>query len=153
MLARRVTSFVILAAFAAIAVFAVLGDPWLAAVFLAVEAVVLGHHAFSLCGRCSNVACGFNRGCLEDGGDAGSPPYSDLPVTRTTVVPLLASYPLAVVAAWRFSPIATIATGAVGLAAHQAFRKLTCSRCGNACVGNCNEHYKAWKSAQGEKTA
>ena len=62
-------------------------------------------------------------------------------------MPLLAAYPLAVVAAWQYSPLATVAVGAVGLIAHQVFRKLTCSHCGNDCVGNCNGRYKEWKAA------
>ena len=148
-MARRVVSWVILVAFASIAVLAVLGNPWLAAVFLVVEAAVLGHHAFSLCGRCSNVACGFNKRASEaSDGALDHDAYSDLPVTRTTVIPLLASYPLAVIAAWQFSPLATVAVGALGLGAHQVFRKLTCAHCGNDCVGNCNGTYKIWRAEQ-----
>ena len=148
-MARRITSMVILAAFAAIALLAFLGNPWLASAFLLVEGAVLAHHAFSLCGRCSNLACGFNPGA----GRGEAPPvepgaYSDLPITRTTVIPLLAAYPLAVVAAWQASPIGTVAVGAVGLGAHQVFRKMTCSRCGNDCVGNCNAEYRAWRSEE-----
>lgn len=151
-MARRVTSVVILGAFLGIALLAFLGNLWLATVFFAVEAFVLGHHALSLCKRCSNTACGFNRLAPRHGQSEAQDvvPYSNLPVTRTTIVPLLAAYPLAVVAAWRFSPLATIAVGAVGLAAHSVFRRLTCRNCGNDCIGNCNERYRAWRAHERE---
>ena len=48
MQARRLVSLVILGAFLAIAILAILGNPWLAAVFITVEVAVLAHHAFSL---------------------------------------------------------------------------------------------------------
>ncbi len=157
MVARNVTAVVILGAFLALAVLSFLGSPWLSAVFIAVASAVLVHHAVRLCPRCSNLACAFNprsrdraagaEATLEtDDGSAG--PYSDLNITRTTVVPLLAAGPLAVIGAWMFSPVATVAVAVVALSAHTAFRHLTCSRCGNDCAGNCNPRYRTWKQAQ-----
>ena len=155
MSARCVTSVVILGAFLALGVLAFLGDRVLAGIFIVVAGVVLARHAVSLCPRCSNLACGFNPRRAK--GDAGRPVpaddgpesgFSDLRITRTTVLPLLATGPLAVIAAWRYSPLATVAVAAVALSAHSVFRRLTCSRCGNDCAGNCNASYREWKHAQ-----
>ncbi len=149
MSARRMTSLTILAAFLALGVLAFLGDRVLAAVFIVVAGVVLGHHAVRLCPRCSNLDCAFNPrySASRCPGDADSVAYSDLPITRTTVIPLLLSGPLAVIAAWRFSPLATVGAMAVALTAHTVFRHLTCAHCGNDCAGNCNAEYRAWKRA------
>ena len=46
--ARRATSLVILGAFLALAVLAVLGNPVLGGLFIVVAGVVLGHHADAL---------------------------------------------------------------------------------------------------------
>lgn len=155
MIARNVTSAVILGAFLALAILSFLGDRVLSAVFIVVAGTVLVRHAVSICPRCSNFACGFNprRGKASperspEHGSGGGEEFSDLPITRTTVVPLLVSGPLAVIAAWRYSPLATVAFAAVALAAHSVFRELTCGRCGNDCVGNCNGRYREWKVAQ-----
>jgi hypothetical protein len=154
--ARRVTAAVILGAFLALGVLSFLGDRLLSVVFILVAGAVLIRHAVSLCPRCSNLACAFNPRSRKAGAEGSSSPddgsggpFSDLEITRTTVVPLLLTGPLAVIGAWRFSPIATVAVAAVALAAHSVFRHLTCSRCGNNCAGNCNERYREWKAAQG----
>ncbi len=150
--ARRVTSLVILGTFLALAVLSVMGNPLLGGLFIVVAGVVLGHHAVRLCPRCSNLDCAFNPRFLKAGPRSArgttDEPYSDLPVTRTTVVPLLLSGPLAFVGAWQYSRIAAVTVGVVALSAHTVFRRITCSRCGNDCAGNCNEHYRAWKRLQ-----
>jgi len=152
--ARRVTSLVILVAFLALAVLSVIGNPVLGAVFVVVAGAVLAHHAVRLCPRCSNLACAFNPRAsksdpvvCERGGVAG---FSDLPITRTTVVPLLLAGPLAFIGAWQYSPMAAVTVGAVPLGAHTVFRRLTCSHCGNDCAGNCNRHYGQWKASKSE---
>jgi hypothetical protein len=152
--ARRATSFVILGAFLALAVLAVLGNPVLGGLFIVVAGVVLGHHAVRLCPRCSNLECAFNprfsrpgARVREDAG-GGAETYSDLPITRTTVMPLLLFGPLAFVGAWVYNPVAAVAVGGVALAAHTVFRRITCSHCGNDCAGNCNASYRQWKRAQ-----
>lgn len=144
MAVRRGVSLVILGAFLALAVLSFLGDRVLSLVFIVVAGTVLTRQALSLCRRCSNLACAFNPrfGDTYEPGDAA---YSDLPITRTTVLPLLATGPLAFIAAWRFSPAAAVAVGAVALTAHEVFRRTTCSRCGNDCLGNCNARYREWK--------
>jgi hypothetical protein len=154
-MARQATSITILGAFLALAVFSFLGNPWLSGVFIVVAGVVLTHHAVKLCPRCSNLACAYNPKARTNKPDAqlegegtDESAYSDLPITRTTVVPLLIAGPLAVIGAWLYSPIATVAVAAVALTAHTVFRRLTCSRCGNDCAGNCNAHYRAWKAAR-----
>jgi hypothetical protein len=155
MIARRVVTFVILGAFLALGVLSFLGDRLLSGIFIAVAGTVLVRHAVSICPRCSNVACGFNprhakigeRPAVEPVG-SNDEKYSDLPITRTTVLPLLASGPLAVIGAWRYSPIAAVVVSVVALSAHFVFRELTCSRCGNDCAGNCNGQYREWKAAQ-----
>jgi len=148
-LARRLTSLVILAAFVGLAVLSFLGDRALATVFIVVAGGVLAHHAVSLCPRCSNRACAFNPRFREhsDRRDLDSLPYSRLKINRTTVIPLLATGPLAVIAAWRYSPYWTVAVGAVALAAHSTFREVTCKYCGNDCVGNCNPSFRGGRSA------
>jgi hypothetical protein len=158
MTARRVTALTILGAFLALAVLSFLGDRVLSAIFVITAGVVLGHHALTLCARCSNTCCAFNpraeapaEGPSADGG--GDSAYSDLPITRTTVIPLLLAGPLAFIAAWRFSPLATIAVAVVALSAHTVFRKLTCSECGNDCAGNCNARYRGWKRARRQTEA
>ena len=152
MTARKATSLVILVAFLALAVLAVLGNPILGAIFIVVAGVVLVRNAVSLCPRCSNLACAFNpRSPKSDAvacDDAGPEGYSDLPITRTTVVPLLLSGPLAFIGAWQYNPIAAVTVGVVALSAHSVFRRLTCSRCGNDCAGNCNARYRQWKTVQ-----
>lgn len=154
MLARRVTATVILCAFLALGVLSFLGDRVLSAIFIVVAGTVLVRHALSLCPRCSNLACAFNprskvvaagSSTLDDGSGG---PFSDLEITRTTVVPLLLAGPLAVIGAWKYSPAATVVVAVVALSAHSVFRHLTCSRCGNDCAGNCNEAYREWKAAQ-----
>jgi len=152
--ARRVTSLVILGAFLALAVLAVLGNPVLGGLFIVVAGVVLGHHAMRLCPRCSNIECAFNPRFSRPGarmpeGTAGvAEGYSNLPVTRTTVIPLLLFGPLAFVGAWQYNPVAAVAVGVVALATHTVFRRITCSHCGNDCAGNCNASYRQWKRAQ-----
>jgi lysylphosphatidylglycerol synthetase-like protein (DUF2156 family) len=154
MTARRLTALVILIAFLAFAVLSFLGDRVLSVIFIVVAGAVLGRHAVSLCARCSNIACAFNP---RASAAAGGPPelreesasgFSDLPITWTTVVPLLATGPLAVIAAWKYSPVATVVVVAVALTAHSVFRRLTCSHCGNDCAGNCNRSYREWKRTQ-----
>jgi hypothetical protein len=156
MVARTVVAWVILAAFLALFVLSFLGDRVLSVIFIVVAGGVLIRQAVSLCPRCSNLDCGFNphrsrvadapveSGQAECGGD-----YSNLPITRTTVLPLLATGPLAFIAAWKFSPPAAVAVAVVALSAHTVFRRITCSHCGNDCAGNCNERYREWKRAQG----
>jgi hypothetical protein len=155
MTARNVTAAVILVAFLALAVLSFLGNRVLSAIFIVVAGTVLIRHAVSVCPRCSNFACGFNprrpKACAElapEHGGGCDEGFSDLEITRSTVVPLLVSGPLAVIAAWGYSPLATIAFAGVALGAHSVFRRLTCSECGNDCVGNCNSRYRAWKGAQ-----
>ena len=152
MAVRRVTSLVILGAFLALAVFAVLGNPVLGATFIIVAGAVLVHNAVKLCPRCSNVACAFNPRASESGsppcGEADRTGFSRLPITRTTVVPLLMTGPLAFIGAWQYSPVAAVTVAAVALGAHTVFRRLTCSHCGNDCVGNCNPRYREWKASQ-----
>ena len=152
---RRVTSLVILGAFLALAVLAVLGNPILGVTFIVVAGVVLGHHAVRLCPQCSNLACAFNPHAskLEMPEDEGTDveAFSNLSITRTTVVPLLLFGPLAFIGAWQYSPVAAVAVGAMALGAHTVFRRLTCSRCGNDCAGNCNQHYREWRIS--ERTA
>lgn len=153
MTARRVTSVVILCAFLALGVLSFLGSRVLSAIFIVVAGAVLVRHAVSLCPRCSNLACAFNpRSKVVAGSsapdDRSGGPFSDLEITRTTVVPLLVAGPLAVIGAWLYSPVATVVVGVVALSAHSVFRHLTCSRCGNDCAGNCNERYREWKAAQ-----
>ncbi len=147
MSARRVTSLAILGAFAALAVLSFLGNPLLSGVFIIVAGVVLGRHALRLCPRCSNLACAFNPRFNDETVPTADEPYSDLAITRSTVIPLLVTGPLAVVAAWQYSPIATVVVAAWALTFHTVFRHLTCSRCGNDCAGNCNRRYRAWKAA------
>lgn len=147
---RRVTSFVILIAFLGFAVLSVLGNPVLGAVFIVVAGSVLVRNAVSLCPRCSNLACAFNprapkAGTVSCDGPEG---FSALPITRTTVVPLLLTGPLAFIGAWQYNPVAAVAVGAVALSAHEVFSRLTCSRCGNDCVGNRNPLYRRWKTPQ-----
>lgn len=114
--------------------------------------VVLAHHAVRLCPRCSNLACAFNprssraEAVAYDSAEVEA--FSDLPITRTTVGPLLLFGPLAFIGAWQYSPVAAVAVGAVALGAHTVFRRLTCSHCGNDCAGNCNAHYRRWKTSQ-----
>jgi hypothetical protein len=150
--ARRVTSLVILSAFLALAVLAVLGNPILGAVFIVVAGAVLLRNAVSLCPRCSNLACAFNPHASKSGPvaceDEGVAGFSDLPITRTTVIPLLLTGPLAFIGAWQYNPFAAVAVGVVALTAHSVFRRLTCSRCGNDCAGNCNARYREWKTAK-----
>ena len=152
MRARRVTSLVILGAFLALAVLAVLGNPILGVIFIVVAGVVLGHHAVTLCPRCSNLACAFNPRASKaeplEFANADVESFTDLPITRTTVAPLLLTGPLAFIGAWQYSPVAAVAVGAVALGAHTVFRMLTCSQCGNDCAGNCNPAYRQWKTSQ-----
>ena len=155
MTTRTVTSAVILGSFLALAVLSFMGNRFVSVVFVVVAGIVLIHHQVTLCPKCSNTACGFNPDRREldpedtvDSEFACGWGFSDLPITRTTVIPLLIVGPLAVLAAWWFSPIATLILAAVALTAHNVFRRLTCSRCGNDCVGNCNKHYHAWKRSQ-----
>lgn len=147
--ARKVTSLVILGAFLALAVFSVLGNRLLGGLFVVVAGLVLGHHAVRLCPRCSNLQCAFNP--RFSGSQSQAPEdisvdaYSNLPVTRTTVIPLLVVGPLAFVGALQYNPVAAVAVGIVALTAHTVFRRHTCSRCGNDCAGNCNAEYRQWK--------
>jgi hypothetical protein len=153
-IAQRVTSAAILVAFLALAVLSFLGNRILSSVFIVTAGAVLSRHAVSLCPRCSNLACGFNLRRKRDAGhppelnDHGEDSFSDLPITRTTVLPLLIAGPLAFVAAWQFNPVGAVIVAVVALSAHSVFRKITCSRCGNDCAGNCNEHYREWKRVQ-----
>lgn len=150
--ARRTTALVILAAFLGLAVLSVLGNPILGGIFIVVAGAVLARQAFSLCPRCSNMACAFNprfsvksTGESEPAGDEG---YSCLPITQTTVIPLLIAGPLAFIGAWQFSPVGAIVVGVAALAGHTVFQRITCSQCGNDCAGNCNPQYRQWKAAQ-----
>jgi len=150
MTARRVTSIVILVAFLGLAVLSVLGNPVLGVIFIVVAGAVLVRHAVGLCPHCSNLACAFNpRSAKAEtiaSDDAEAQGFSNLSITRTTVVPLLLSGPLAFVGAWQYNPAAAVTVGVVALGAHSVFRRLTCSRCGNDCAGNCNPRYREWKT-------
>ena len=158
MTSRRVTSLVILGAFLALAVLAVLGNRVLGGLFVVVAGLVLGHHAVRLCPRCSNLECAFNprfsrmETPASEGIEIDGNAYSDLPITRTTVIPLLLVGPLAFVGAWQYSPAAAVGVGIVALTAHTVFRRLTCSHCGNNCAGNCNVGYREWKRRHHETT-
>ena len=79
----------------------------------------------------------------------GSGDFSNLPITRTTVLPLLVTGPLAFIAAWKFSPSATIVLAAVALSAHTVFRRITCSPMRQRLRRELNVHYREWKRAQG----
>ncbi len=83
----------------------------------------------------------------EERSAAGDEAYSDLPITRTTVIPLLVVGPLAFVGALQYNAVAAVVVGGVALAAHTVFRRITCSHCGNDCAGNCNASYRQWKRA------
>jgi hypothetical protein len=152
--ARRVTSLVILGAFLALTVLSVLGNPIFGVLFIVLAGGVLAHHALSLCPRCSNLACAFNprfsRAGTAASDSVGEDAFSDLPLTRTTVVPLLLTGPLAFIGAWQYSPVAAVFVAAVALGAHTVFRRITCSHCGNDCAGNCNARYRQWKTSQFE---
>lgn len=151
MTSRTVTSLVILTAFLALAILAMLGNPVLGATFIVVAGAVLVHNAVRLCPRCSNLACAFNPSASKsdtvacDGAEGG---FSDLHITRTTLVPLLLSGPLAFVGAWQYSPVAAVTVGVVALGAHSVFSRATCSHCGNDCLGNSNARYREWKAQQ-----
>ncbi len=149
---RRVTALVILAAFLGFAVLSVLGNPILGGIFIVVAGAVLARQAFSLCPRCSNMACAFNPrfSASPAGEDApvSDEGYSCLPITRTTVIPLLIAGPLAFIGAWQYSPVGAVAVGVVALAGHTVFQRITCSKCGNDCAGNCNPLYRQWKASQ-----
>ena len=152
MRARRATSIVILGCFLALAILSLLGNPILGAIFIVVAGAVLVHHAVSLCPRCSNSACAFNprasqARALEMEGTDGAD-FSNLPITRTTVVPLLLVGPLAFIGTWQYRPVAAVTVGVVALGAHSVFQKLTCSHCGNDCAGNCNTQYRQWKASK-----
>jgi hypothetical protein len=154
MVARKVVAWVILAAFLALAILSFLGDRVLSGIFIVVAGGVLIRQAVSLCPRCSNLDCAFNprakaAGRALDADDLGDGNFSDLPITRTTVLPLLATGPLAFIAAWKFSPPAAVVLAVVALSAHTVFRRITCSHCGNDCAGNCNGRYREWKRTQG----
>ncbi len=152
--ARKVTSLVILGAFLALAVFAVLGNWVLGGLFVVGAGLVLGHHAVRLCPRCSNLECAFNPrfsrpgARVDEAAETEDESYSDLGITRTTVIPLLVVGPLAFLGAWQYSPVATVGVGVVALAAHTVFRRLTCRHCGNDCAGNCNPAYREWRHRQ-----
>ena len=156
MILRRVTALVIfLSAFLALGVLSFLGNRALSAVFIVTAGYVVVRHSTRTCTRCSNVHCGFNpnRSKLRTGrsaelDDGCATGFSDLPITRTTVAPLLITGPVAAIGAWQYSPIATIVVAVVILTAHFVFRELTCRHCGNDCVGNCNTRYREWKVAQ-----
>lgn len=153
---RRATSTVIfLTAFLGLGILSFLGNHWLSAIFIVTAGVVVVRHAVSLCPQCTNYCCGFNPRLpkispeeLSKHQSEGSAGFSNLPITRTTVLPLLLTGPLAVIGAWLFSPIATIALVGVIFIAHHVFTKITCSGCENNCVGNCNENYRTWKKAE-----
>ncbi|MCX6031584.1 MAG: hypothetical protein NT169_20070 [Chloroflexi bacterium] len=152
---RRVASLVILSMILALCVLSFLGNPLLSVPFIAVTITVLARHASSLCPRCSNLACAFNPHRASVAADVPQGPdctmkeeFSDLPITRTTVIPFLVSGPVAFVGAWQYSPYGAVVVVTVLLAAHFVFQKLTCSHCGNNCVGNCNTTYQEWKAAQ-----
>ena len=151
MTARTAVAWVILAAFLALGVLSFLGNRVLSVIFIVVAGGVLIRQATSLCPRCSNLCCAFNPNAKHAADRAlGSDflpdsEFSNLPITRTTVVPLLATGPLAFIAAWQFSPPAAVILAVVALSAHTVFRRITCSRCGNDCAGNCNEQYREWK--------
>jgi hypothetical protein len=150
--ARTATSLVILASFLALAVLSILGNSILGTIFIVVAGSVLVRNAVSLCPRCSNLACAFNPRSSKSGVAGGEgaevEAFSELPITRTTVVPLLLSGPLAFVGAWRYNPIAAVAVGVVALSAHSVFTRLTCSHCGNDCLGNCNPLYRRRKTSR-----
>lgn len=149
MTARRLTSIVILIAFLALGVLSFLGNRWLSVIFIVVAGTVLAHHAVRLCPRCSNTACAFNpRHSNGPAAAADRPPYSNLKINRSTVFPLVLAGPLAIIAAWQYSPVLTVVTATVALTAHFVFRELTCKRCGNDCAGNCNSHYRAWRASR-----
>jgi hypothetical protein len=150
--ARRLTSVVILLAFLALAAFSVMGNPILGAIFVVTAGAVLVHHAVALCPRCSNMACAFNPRASRlksvEITDAVTENDPRLPITRTTVVPLLLTGPLAFIGAWQYSPAAAVTVGIVALGAHSVFQRLTCSHCGNDCAGNCNAQYREWRASQ-----
>jgi len=154
MILRRVSALgILLSAFVGLGVLSFLGNRVLSGIFIVTALVVLVRHGFGLCPRCSNLACGFNPHRL--GGEGSFEPddchggeFSNMPITRTTVIPLLITGSLAGIGAWQYSPLAAIVLAAAILTAHSVFRELTCRHYGNDCVGNCNARYREWKVAQ-----
>lgn len=154
MILRRMSALgILLSAFVGLGVLSFLGNRILSGIFIVTALVVLVRHGFGLCARCSNLACGFNRRRLGSEGslepdDCHGDEFSNLPITRTTVIPLLITGALAGIGAWQYSPLAAIVLAAAILTAHFVFRELTCRHCGNDCVGNCNARYREWKVAR-----
>ncbi len=154
MILRLVSALgILVSAFVGLGVLPFLGNRVLSGIFIVTALVVLVRHGFGLCPRCSNLACGFNPHRL--GGEGSFEPddcyggeFSNMPITRTTVIPLLITGSLAGIGAWQYSPLAAIVLAAAILTAHSVFRELTCRHCGNDCVGNCSARYREWKVAQ-----
>ncbi len=156
MVIRKVSALaILLSAFLGLAALSFLGNRVLSGVFIVTAVAVLVRHAVRLCPRCSNLACGFNPRRTAGRGEGPFEPddchggeFSNTPITRTTVVPLLITGSLAAIGAWQYSPVAAIILAVAILAAHSLFRELTCRHCGNDCVGNCNKRYQEWKAVQ-----
>jgi hypothetical protein len=160
LLRKAVANVIFFSAFVGLGILALLGNWMLASVFIVTVVFVVSRHIFSICPRCSNFACGFNpRGknisssAQPEPGDVNGSGFSNLPTTRTTVLPFLITGPFAAIAAWIYSPVATVILFVIILIAHSIFSKITCSHCENDCVGNCNEEYKDWKAARNQPGA
>lgn len=153
MTARRVAAGGFLVLFAAFGVAAYLGDPLMALLYVLAFAPLALVHAVYLCPRCTNVHCGLNPNSPEfvfrrrKGDPVATGRFSGHRIVWTAA-PMSLAGGFAVVGAWRWNPWSLLAFAVGAAFVHRLYLRETCAYCTNACPGNKNPAYRAWKDGR-----
>ena len=152
---RRASAWGWIAIFAALGVFAFLGNRILFVVWAALTVPFLVYHVRRVCARCTNISCGLNPRSPDfifRLGSSRTPTddlgYSDINPIFVSTLPLAALAVLALVGAWQYSPLATVALLACAAANMTIYERVSCRRCTNNCPNNRNPAYRRWKEQQ-----
>jgi len=154
---RRGAAWALIVLLLGLAVLAYFGSALVFALYLAALGNAFAFHWWYACSRCSNLCCPFNVRSSEY--FVRSKPVRmvgererEFSNIRSVIagVPFLASIAVGVVAAWLFSPLATViwlvCLGGVGY----WYWKVSCVCCGNDCPANRNVRYLAWRLENGK---
>lgn len=134
---ERVSMAGLLAAVAALGVFALLGSVWLGAAFAVLLTVFAMVHVRLLCGTCRNLHCALNTRSPHFlfGMPKADPIDPEWPAGDTRWVPIAIVVTLAPAlwGAWLFHPVAVV--GSLGLAgvSFAGYYRTGCANCTNEC--------------------
>lgn len=144
---ERLSMSGLVAAAAALGLFALLGSVWLGGAFLALLAVFAAVHLQLLCGTCRNLHCALNTRSPHFlfGKPKPDPVDPEWPAGDTRWVPFAIVLVLAPAlwGAWLFHPVAVAGPLAVAALSFVGYYRTSCANCTNDCPlkpnGVCHE--------------